>query len=573
LIIEEVSSDQQIWDLCIVGTGPVGMAMALEFERLGRDVLVLESGGSEVSPALAEASRAEIMDPARHAAMEIAVCRALGGTSWTWGGRCVPYDDIDWTSREFVADAHWPVGHDELRPWYKGASEYLLCGSDTFAIPYDRKLRDGLTLDSVERWARESRVILEHRDRLLRSERIKLSLNSTVTGLNLSQDGQRVESLSVTSSGHTRTVKVARVILAMGGVETTRLLLRTQQRWPDHFGGTDGPLGRYYMGHISGKIASITLNDPRDIEGLDFTLDRSGAYYRRRFMLTAEAQLKHSVLNIAFWPDNPAFYDPGHGSGVLSSVFLLLAFPPAGRRLVSEGIRLAHTGPKPYRLGAHLRNAVLGGPRAVGDFYKILRDRFVRMPKKPGFLVHNRGGKYALHYHAEQVPNPDSRITLTNETDCFGVPRASIDLRFVDQDVESVITSHAVLDEALQANGIGRLQYMYAPEQLRERIFAQASDGFHQVGSTRMGTDPRTSVVDPSLRAHGVENLFVASSSVFPTSGQANSTLLAVAFALRLSSYLCAANVGAESRDRHDDLSRSYNYARTDHSFNQRWPV
>jgi choline dehydrogenase-like flavoprotein len=520
------------------------MALAMEFERLGRDVLVIESGGSEVSPALAEASRAEIIDPARHAAMEIAVCRALGGTSWTWGGRCVPYDEIDWMPRDFVADAHWPVGHDELRPWYKGAAEYLLCGTDTFAIPYERKLADGLTLDHVERWARESRLILEHRDRLLRSERIKLSLNSTVTSLNLSHDGQRVESLSVTTSGHPRTVKIARVILAMGGVETTRLLLRTQQRWPDHFGGTDGPLGRYYMGHISGKIASITLNDPRDIDGLDFTLDRSGAYYRRRFMLTQESKIKHKHFNIECWPDNPAFYDPVHGSGVLSSVFLLLAFPLTGRRLLSEGIRLAHTGPKPYPLGAHLRNAVLGGPRAAGDFYKILRDRFVRKPKKPGFLLHNRGGKYALHYSAEQVPNPGSRIKLTSEMDCFGVPRASIDLRFVEQDVESVITSHALLDEALQANGIGRLQYIYAPEQLRERIFAQASDGYHQVGGTRMGTDPLKSVVDPSLRAHGLENLFVASSSVFPTSGQANSTLLAVAFALRLSSHLCAAKAG-----------------------------
>ena len=545
-MIEETLSSDKIWDLCIVGTGPVGMAMALECERLGLEVLVLEAGESAVSPAGVEASRAEIVDPERHAAMEIAVCRALGGTSWTWGGRCVPYDDIDWVPRDFVADARWPLTHDEIRPWYRQAAEYLLCGSDIFDLPYKRALTGGLTLDFVERWARESKVILEHRERLLGSQRIKISLNSTMTGLNLIPNSSsnpdansfRVESLTVQTPQGIRIVKAQKIVLAMGGVETTRLLLHTQQRWPATMGGVDGPLGRYYMGHISGKIASIVFDNPATIADLDFKLDETGAYLRRRFMLTAEAQLRHKVLNTAFWPDNPAFYDPSHRSGVLSSVFLALAFPPTGRRLLSEAIRLAHTGPRPYRLAAHLRNAILGAPRGAMDIYRILRDRFIRKPKKPGFLVSNRSGKYALHYHAEQVPSAKSRIQLSSETDSFGVPRARIDLRFVEQDVQSVIDSHVLLDKALQANGIGHLEYLYDAAKLRERVWAQAADGFHQMGTTRMGANPHESVVDPDLKVHGQENLFVASSSVFPTSGQANSTMLAVAFGIRLVHHL-----------------------------------
>ena len=543
-MIDQISSPEHSCNLCVVGTGPVGMALALEFERLGHEVLLLESGGLERRADLAEASRAEIVDPARHAAMEIAVCRALGGTSWTWGGRCVPYDAIDWMPREFVADAHWPLGEDDLRPWYERASEIMLCGSGSFAIPYERKLTDGLTVEFVERWSGETKVILAHREHLLRSQRIRLSLNTTVTRLNLTPDGSRLDSLSVATPSGTHTVKAARVVLAMGGVETTRLLLAAQQTWPQHFGGEDGPLGRFYMGHLSGKIANILFDKPEDIHDLDFTLDGSGAYYRRRFMLTPQTQLQNQVLNTAFWPDNPPFYDPGHGSGVLSSVFLALAFPPTGRRLLSEPIRLAHTGPRPYRIMPHLKNAILGVPRGAADIYKILRDRFLKKPRKPGFLVHNRGGRYALHFHAEQIPNPESRIRLSSQTDSFGVPRAWIDFRYTDQDVESVITSHRLLDCALQANRIGRLQYMYAPEQLREKIYAQAADGLHQIGTTRMGMDGKTSVVDPDLRVHGIENLFLASSSVFPTSGQANSTYLAVAFALRLANYLTASAVG-----------------------------
>ena len=537
-MIEQISSNDKVWDLCIVGTGPVGMALALELERLGSEVLVLESGGREVDPAAAEASRAKIVDSIRHAAMEIAVCRALGGTSWTWSGRCVAYDDVDWMQRDFVADARWPIGHDEIRPWYARASQYMLCGCEPFVVPYKQKLVGGLTLDAVERWARESRVILEHRDHLLGSERIKLSLKSTVTGLNLSADGQGVESLDVSTPEGARKVKARRIVLAMGGVETTRLLLRTQQRWPGHFGGVDGPLGRYYMGHIAGKIASIVLNDSDSINDLDFKLDDSGAYRRRRIMLTADAQLQHKVLNIAFWPDNPSFHDPSHGSGVLSSVFLVLAFPPTGRRLLPEAIRLAHTGPRPYAMAAHLRNAILGVPGDAKTIYRILRDRFVAKPGKPGFLVPNRGGKYALSYQAEHLPCRDSRIQLSSETDSFGVPRAAIDLRYNDQDVQSVIDSHELLDKALQANGIGHLQFLYGKEQLREKVYTHASDGYHQAGTTRMGVDPTQSVVDPNLKVHSVQNLFVASSSVFPTSGQANSTLLAVSLGIRLANHL-----------------------------------
>src|SRR5271166_2837561 len=542
MVLDQLPNHDQlqdrIWDVCVVGTGPVGMSLAMELERLGREVLLLEAGATEVDPEKAVERRATIVDPLRHAPMEIAVCRALGGTSWTWGGRCVAYDDVDFMARNFVPDSDWPIRHEEIEPWYKPACEYLLCGDDTFQMPFRRKLEAGLTVEFVERWATESRVILVHRQRLQTSERIKVFLNSTVIDLDLGQDGQSVQSVVVASPKGNAFIKARQIILAAGGVETTRLLLAAQRRWPDHFAGAGGPLGRYYMGHISGKIASIALDDPGSIADYDFTLDTNGAYYRRRFMLAPEVQLQNKLLNTAFWPDNPPFYDPGHGSGVLSAVFLALATPPVGRRLLSEGIRLAHTGPRPYPLGAHLANVVLGAPRAAEDMYTILRDRFIRKPKKPGFLVRNHGGRYALHYHAEQVPNPDSRIVLTDDLDRYGVPRASIDLRFVDQDVRSVIDSHKLLDTALHTNKIGRLEFWYPPEELDDRVMEQATDGYHQVGTTRMGDNPRNSVVDRNLKVHGVDNLYVASSSVFPTTGQANSTLLAVALAMRLASRL-----------------------------------
>jgi choline dehydrogenase-like flavoprotein len=542
-MIKRVSAGERCSDVCVVGTGPVGMALALALEKRGCGVLVLEAGNLDGKAS--DASRAEIVDPARHAPMELAVCRALGGTSWTWGSRCVPYDSVDWLPRDFVPEARWPIDEEAVRPWFEEAAEVLLCGSGKFDLPYDHELSPDLTLRSVERWARQSQTILAHRDHLIACPRIRLSLDTTVTGIRLNADGRAVESLTVTTPSGPCEVKARRFVLAMGGVETTRLLLHLQRTRPRLFHGEEGAVGRYYMGHISGKIANIIFLRPADSANLDFKLDgNAGAFYRRRFRITDEAQTRHRVLNTAFWPDNPAFYDPRHGSPVLSAVFLALAFPPTGRRLLPEAIRLTHTGPRPYPLAAHLKNAVLGAPLGAADMYLILRDRFLRKPRKPGFLVHTRSGLYALHYHAEHAPTRESRITLSQDRDSFGVPRARIDLRFSDQDVDSVIQSHRVLDQALRSCGLARLEFMYPEHALKERVYAQASDGYHQVGTTRMGWDDRTSVVDSDLRVHGIGNLFVASSSVFPSSGQANSTFLAVVFALRLADLLRAQDAG-----------------------------
>ena len=289
MILEQLPPEQPICDFCIVGSGPVGMALALELAGLGRDVLLLESGDSTLDAKIADASRAEIVDQRRHAEMSLTVCRALGGTSWTWGGRCVAYNDVDFAPRDFVADGSWPINHDTIRPWYTLASKYLLCGNDHFAIPYKQTFSDGLSLDSVERWATTPRLIEIHRDALIRSQRIKMSLRSTVVGLNISDSGD-VESIEVATPAGTRAVKARNYILALGGVETSRFLLSVQQKNPSLFGGIDGPLGRFYMGHLSGKIATLQLRIPETVSDLDFALDGSGAWYRRRFMLTDETQ-------------------------------------------------------------------------------------------------------------------------------------------------------------------------------------------------------------------------------------------------------------------------------------------
>lgn len=540
MIIDQLPEHTEPWQVCIVGTGPVGMAMALELDRMGLEVLVLESGGRSTDSARSEDARAVITNARTHAPMEIATCRALGGTSWAWGGRCVPFDDVDFEHRPWVRNSDWPLTHGDLRPWYRQACDYLLCGSDTFEIDPSHlpATTPEMAIRSIERWAKEPRIALRHQESIHRSPHITLSLNSTVVNLDFNDNLNQVSTATVATPAGQVKVRARRWILALGGVETTRLMLSVQRKNPSLFGGSEGPLGRFYMGHISGKIANIVLDQPSSIADLDFLKDDTGSFVRRRFTLTPEAQRKHQLLNTAFFPDNPPFYDHRHRSGVLSAVFLALAFPMTGRKILPEGIRLAHIGNPPRHYASHLRNVLLGALPGSRDIVNIFRERLIAKPRKPGFLVRNPAGTYALHYHGEQEPNPHSRITLTKECDRFGLPRAVIDFRFVSNDFSSVVASHRVLDQSLRSASIGWLEYRYPHQHLEARVEAQASDGYHQAGTTRMGVNPADSVVDANLKVHGVENLYVASSSVFPTTGQANSTLPAVAFGLRLVHHL-----------------------------------
>lgn len=540
MIRDQITSQERACEICIIGTGPVGMALALEFDRLGRHVVVLESGSGRVSSELADASRAAIADPKRHAPMALAVCRAFGGTSWAWGGRCVAFDDIDVQPRPYVSGSGWPLGHDAIRPWYARASDYLLCGSAEFISPA-RRLGDlgaDVSASCLERWSTEPQLARIHRPCLEQSDRITVCLNSTVVDFDLGANRGSVEKILVRTPAGKTAIQAQEVILAAGGVETTRVLLALQESHPDLFGGIDGPLGRYYMGHISGKIANIVFDDPEAAGDLDFELDDTGTFVRRRFTFSEAAQREHRLLNTCLFPDNPPFHDPRHASSVLSAVFLALATPAVGRRILPEPIRLAHVGPEPHDYSAHVRNVVLGAPRGARDLLHVLHDKFWHKPRKPGFLLRNRDGRYALHYHAEQEPNPESRIVLSDEKDSFGLRRVAIDLRFTEGDAASVVRAHHVLDSALRNRAAGRLEYLYPENELQSAAMAQATDGFHQVGTTRIGLDPKTSVVDANLKTHDLHNLHIASSSVFPTTGQANSTYLAVALAVRLAHHL-----------------------------------
>lgn len=530
------------YDVCIVGAGPVGIAVALACAERGKRVLLVESGQDKETEGAASLSEADITDARGHAPMSIAVRRAMGGTSAWWGGRCVPFDPIDFASRPWIPDSRWPLGHAEIQPWLEAATTFFGCGPARFQAPDAPWLMEDAEFRDLERWAPIPDMARVHSGRL-GDLGVTVMTSTTVTDIVPSKDRAHIESLTAKQTGRSVSLQASHYVLACGGLETTRLLLAAQRTRPALFGGPEGPLGQFYAGHMSGKLADIVFNRPQDARHADYFLD-GNAFARRRFTLKAGTQTRDRLPNIAFWTDNPPFHDPAHRSGALSAVWMALAVPFIGRRLVSEGVRVSHVGPRPHRTGAHLLNVARRPDRLVRDIFGILRKRLFGRPRQPGFLLHSHAGRYALHYHAEQSPDPLSRVRLTDAVDAVDMPRLKIEMRFRVEDAAGIVRAHEVLDRALRSAGVGHLEFRTGPEGRVAAVMAQAADGFHQTGTTRMSAAPEDGVVDADSRVHGFDNLHIASSSVFPSAGQANPTLLAVALGLRLAARLAQPSSG-----------------------------
>jgi choline dehydrogenase-like flavoprotein len=534
--------DETTPSVVVVGSGPAGLVVALELRRLGVDVTIVESGADGFDEDRQRLADAEIIDKRRHAPMRMAVRRSLGGTSLLWGGRCVPFDDVDFIRRPQVRYGGWPIGHDEIRPWYDRAGKRLDSGQSRFLAPSPAAARMAeCSFQSLERWSNTPNLRNLHAAALSNDAQLRVCTNATAVDLDIDLASGRVLGIVVVTPSRRRVTRRGRAyVLACGGLETTRLLLTTQTRRPGLFGGSCGVLGRFYMGHLSGRIADIVLTDPMVDSLIDYFSDDDGRYVRRRFTINEDVQRRYDLLNFAAWPDNPQLDDPAHESALLSLAYLALATPIVGSRLAPEGIRRAYLPNGVANVGRHFTNVLGDVPGAAYAAARFLHGRYLAKVRIPGFFVRSAARRYAFHYHAEQAPNDASVVTLSSDCDALGMPQLRIDLRYSDLDASSVSKCHDVIDRNLREAGIGHLEYTTSVDDRSGVILANGSDGFHQIGTTRMAADPRRGVVDANCRVHGAPNLFIASSSVFPTSGQANPTLLLAALSARLAAHLHA---------------------------------
>jgi len=512
-------ADEVKADVCIVGAGPAGISIALDLARAGVEVCVLESGGRKPEAAAQKLNEGKSVGNWYYP-LATTRSRSFGGTSAHWfrsqanmleGWRARPLDPVDFEARPGLRYSGWPFGRNELEPFYERAQKVCQLG------PYDYDLASWESEDAraLRLDARTTSAIfhqgfdtfVSYFEELARTPRLRLILHATALQIETDDSAREVTRLVVGSLPSARFSVRARVyVLAAGGIESARLLLLSRGSQPSGLGNGEDLVGRFFMERLSGRTGYIAPAKPE-------LLDQIALYAQR----TIGSTVVHGVL----CPSN----DVVREEGILNCAFFLV---PHAQPSGSEGVRSAATlyralrrRPLPGNFVGHTRNVITG----LDD---IARMAFGMLPGASQHAI------VALRVQAEQSPNPDSRVTLDSRRDQFGLPRVRLDWRINEFDRWSIRRVQDILDQKLRTAGLGRIEFKLG-EETPPSLFLGNN---HHVGTTRMHNDPKLGVVDANCRVHGVSNLFVAGSSVFPTSGYANPTLTVVALALRLAEHL-----------------------------------
>ncbi|MEM5310486.1 GMC family oxidoreductase [Paraburkholderia sp. JHI869] len=538
-------------DLCIVGAGAAGITLALALEESGLDVIVLESGGEAPEPETQQLYAGTVANADLHPPPDNYRVRRFGGSTTLWGGRCMPLDALDFEAREYVAHSGWPVAFADVLRYYPQANalceagEFAYTAEGAFAAPL-RPMIGGFASDvfsthTLERFSCPTDFGQRYRARLAKG-RVRVLQHANLCRLPmLAGTTRRVGAAQVrVVGGATFEVAARAYVLATGGLEVPRLLLNNPGPSGRGLGNAHDVVGRYYMSHLAGTIGTMDLAAAQSVWH-GYEVSEEGIYCRRRLALRPEQQAALRASNFIARLHHPRIPDAGHGNGILSALYL-------ARRIVpyEYAKRLYDGTPEGYAGStlAHLKNVVADAPNTARFLSHWLRRRTLAARKFPSVIVRPANLRFSLDFHAEQEPNPASRVTLGSETDAFGQRRIHVDWRYTQQDVATVSRALAALAHEVERAGVGR--FTYDPAQVEAEMTRYGAYGGHHIGTARMGHDARTSVVDADCRLHEADNVYVAGAAVFPTSGQANPTLTIVALALRLAGHLKgAANLGA----------------------------
>ncbi|MFB9952339.1 FAD-dependent oxidoreductase [Rhizobium puerariae] len=417
-------------DICIVGAGPVGLALAFKLEELGFTVTLLEMGTGETGGDGGATGDIEFKN-GHHASSPAMSRPGIGGASALWGGRCVEFDDIDFDKRGHVPFSGWPISHDELRRHYPEALAFLNCNAGDVQLD-EIGIADGtIGTQALERWSRYPDLGPICTERLQASRHIRF-LNGTVRRVVVDPSGERIEALVAHHGAKQIEVTARAFVLAGGGLENARLLFSLPRDHPRIAEGSSDPLGRFYQGHLTGYIAVLEFDKPEMAKQFAFQMDRQGYIFRRRLQIEPAVQTQEKLLNCVFWLDPISVADPVHGSGALSSIYLFLRTFGLYRRL-SNGLAPTSRGSQNISRKQHWQN-IHADRRLLPDVLLSLRNLLERRLDRWRMLM-NPKGRYLLRYHAEQIPNPDSRVSLQPQDGQVPRPALAVDYRVVDQDL------------------------------------------------------------------------------------------------------------------------------------------
>lgn len=533
-------------DVCIIGGGPAGITIAHELLGTSASVVLVESGAWRPSKLVQSLNEGELATECRHPPPEMYRERRFGGSSTIWGGRCVPLTRSDFEARYHIANSGWPIQYDDLVPYYSRALCYCEAGEFFFAsdcsdaiAPIIEGLESGSITVGLERFSPPTNFGQRFKRDLSGFRAPTVLLGSTCISLLSNSSGRCVEAAECATIGGNRFKIFARyIVLAAGGLESVRLLAASNGILPAGLANSSGLLGRYYMSHLEGTLGRLQIAPGRRVTW-NFVKTPDGIYAKHHFRLSDEMQRRFRLRNMIFRLHHANPMDPRHGNPVLSLMYIAKRFilPEYRRKITTVELDALDQLPHGSELFVrHVANLVKD-PWPLAKFVSSwLYRRHACYRRVPYVALQSNSGTYPLDFNAEQTPLHDSRILLTDDKDRFGVPKLRIDWRVCAQDMESIIASYGHIRSIFADTKVASVAY--ENEALESSARRAMPVGGHHIGAARMSDDPHKGVVNPQCRAHDVENLYIAGSAVFPTSGSANPTLTIVALAIRIADHL-----------------------------------
>ncbi|KWV90948.1 GMC oxidoreductase [Erythrobacter sp. YT30] len=467
-------------DVVIIGAGPAGLTLA---SQLDRDCLVIESGGLATDVRTHHIFHSiNAGEPSKIDAVRV---RGVGGATLRWTGRCIPLDAYDFEDRPWISETGWPISYDEMLKWSdKAASLMHLPEPESADASSKLAAKDNRFDPAIWRFAEDKRTGIlrfgNHLKDAFAGEKRNIVYEAHC--VEIMSNGAAVKAVRVMDrTGRSLLVKANHFVIAAGCVETCRMLLSAQRSHPELLGEVSPWLGRGFGQHLRLDAGEIKA-DTRQLGEL-----------QSAFNIHRRSGCSMSETGFSFNPEFARANELGNAS-------LVLRYDP-------------QRGLSPL------------------DWLGSAKSRLT------GEAVQHRRARVLVEIDSEQAVDRESYITLADEADPLGQPRAKVHWKINPVDRRTAHAAMAGFASLISEAGLGEMRQAegITPDTID---LSCRRDSLHQLGGTRMSEDAKTGVVDADLTVHGTANLSVVGGSVFSTGGHANPTQTIVALAMRLAEHL-----------------------------------
>jgi choline dehydrogenase-like flavoprotein len=522
-------------DLVIIGAGAAGISLARQFANTRTSVLLLESGGLVRDDAQQDLYKGSLPG-LQTLPLHVSRLRYFGGSTNHWAGWTRPLEPEDFASRKDWPESGWPISRSTLDAYYAAAAEMTELGPTAFDdLGFWQRQKGGALLKALPLQTDRLRTSLfqispptrfgeRYRQEVAAANNIKVLLGANVLELLPGKleagSGKRVGGLvATTDTGRHIRVSGKQFVLAVGGIEIPRILLSSTQMHANGAGNEHDLVGRYFQDHPWLTTSAVVRYGSASAQPASWPL-----YFET-------SELAGAKVFGALTPNPAKAIEAGIGG------FRLWLQPTTVSTQGMDALRQTFadlsSGKLPDQLGEHVSSVLADWDVIANSVYKTAF-------KTNKDLLDVDTGKIlgvSIDLNFEQRPRFDSRVTLGKAVDRFGVRRVAVDWRLGDDDRRTATTALQWAAEAFGQIGLGRTRIKLDLQNGKpwpEDMIGSS----HHMGTARMAATPQKGVVNPDCRVHSVDNLYIAGSAVFPTSGYANPTLTIVALALRLADHL-----------------------------------